>query len=120
MDLLHTMPTVGHPGPEKTLEMIQRNYDWPRIKTDVDKFVHGCDQCQRNKPSRTPKKWQLYLNLVAKYPWEQISWDLIRPLPKSHGHNAILVIVDCYRKRAHFHPCRTTLTTEGAARIMLF
>jgi hypothetical protein len=119
MDMLHTTPTAGHPGPEKMLEMIQRNYDWPGIKADVDKFVHGCNQCQRNKPSRTPKKWQLYPNPVAKYPWEQISWDLIGPLPESHGHNAILVIVDRYGKRAHFHPCRTTLTMEGAARIML-
>jgi hypothetical protein len=115
IDLLHTTPTAGHPGPKKTLEMIQRNYDWPHIKSDVDKFVHRCDQCQRNKPSRTPKKWQLYLNPVAKYPWEQISWDLIGLLPESHGHNAILVIVDRYGKRAHFHPTRTTLTTEGAA-----
>jgi hypothetical protein len=105
MGLLHTMPTAGHPGPEKMLKMIQRSYDWPHIKSDVDKFVHGCDQCQRNKPSHTPKTWQLYPNPVAKYPWEQISWDLIGPLPKSHGHNAILVIVDRYGKRAHFHPC---------------
>jgi hypothetical protein len=54
IDLLHTTPTAGHPRPEKTLEMIQRSYDWPHIRSDVDKFVRGCDQCQRNKPSRTP------------------------------------------------------------------
>jgi hypothetical protein len=65
------------------------------------------------------QKWKLYPNPIAKYPWEQITWDIIGPLPESHRHNAILVIVDRYGKRAHFHPCWTTLTIEGAAQIML-
>ena len=42
--------------------------------------------------------------------------DLITNLPNSHGHDAILTIVDhgCTRA-AIFLPCKTTITGEGVA-----
>jgi len=36
----------------------------------------------------------LYLLSMPKIPWEEISIDIIEPLPRSEGKDAILVIVD--------------------------
>jgi transposase InsO family protein len=48
-----------------------------------------------------------------------ISVDFIVELPKSHGYNAIMNVVDSVTKRAHFIPMHTTITAEGAARLYL-
>ena len=31
----HNTPIVGHPGQDKTLELVLRNYWWPNIGADV-------------------------------------------------------------------------------------
>jgi len=36
----------------------------------------------------------LYLLFMPKTPWEKISVDVIRPLPRSENKDAILVVVD--------------------------
>ena len=46
----HDTPLAGHPGHSKTLELITRNYYWPKISQDVRSYVGGCNACQRTKP----------------------------------------------------------------------
>ena len=41
----HDTPAVGHPGRAKTLELIARNYIWPGIRKDVDRFVRNYYPC---------------------------------------------------------------------------
>ena len=48
----HDAPTAGHLGQEKTLELLSRNYYWPRMRAFVNEYVCTCDTCARNKPSR--------------------------------------------------------------------
>ena len=42
----HDSPLAGHPGNEKTLELVLRDYWWPSVKYDVRKYVEGCTTCQ--------------------------------------------------------------------------
>ena len=44
---------------------------------------------------------------------------MISELPKSHGNNAILVVVDRLSKRIHAIPTVTSLDSEGVARLFL-
>ena len=46
-----------------------------------------------------------------------VSVVFIVELPESLGHNAILVVVDSFTKRAHFVPTFTTLSAAGTARL---
>ena len=40
----------GHPGIYKTTELITRNYWWPGLQKDVQKYIQGCRTCQTVKP----------------------------------------------------------------------
>ena len=31
------------------MELVTRNFWWPRVTKEVKKYVEGCDLCQRNK-----------------------------------------------------------------------
>jgi transposase InsO family protein len=48
-----------------------------------------------------------------------ISVDFIVELPKSHGYDAIMNVVDSVTKCAHFIPMHTTINAEGAAHLFL-
>lgn len=52
-------------------------------------------------------------------PWETISVDFIVELPKVHGYDMFLMVVDSLRKRAHFIPIFTTLDAVGLASLYL-
>jgi hypothetical protein len=39
----HYLPDVEHPGIHRMLELVKRTFWWPTIKTDVKRYVKGCD-----------------------------------------------------------------------------
>jgi len=43
--LHHDVPAAGHEGRWKTVELVTRNYWWPRMTRDVEKYMEGCDLC---------------------------------------------------------------------------
>src|SRR6202030_1151265 len=114
----HDTPIAGHPGQHKTLELILRDYWWPRIAHDVRRYVEGCETCQRTEAKRTPRTSPLHPHEPPTRPWEVITMDIIGPLPESQGYNAILVIVDWLTKAVKFEATHMELTSEGTARIL--
>jgi hypothetical protein len=48
-------------------------------------------------------------------PWDVISIDFIVELPKSHGYDTIMNIVESITKHAHFIPMHTTINAKGTA-----
>jgi len=45
----HYATQAGHLGQEKTLELVTRNFYWPRMRRMINKYVNTCDTCTRNK-----------------------------------------------------------------------
>ena len=45
----HDALTAGHPGENKTIELVSRNYWWPRMGQFVRDYVSTCDVCGRVK-----------------------------------------------------------------------
>ena len=111
----HDHPTAGHPGQAKTLELVQREYYWPRMRDFVFDYVKSCDDCNRSKPKRHKPFGLLQPLPIPDRPWSSISMDTIDQLPLSHGFDSILVVVDRLTKMAHFIPTTTTVTAEGIA-----
>jgi len=89
---------VGHPGQQQMLELIKRNYWWPGLKKDIKKYVQGCFKYQQNKVQHQRKLEELHLLEISQGPWQEISINIIGPLPKSNRMDAIMVIVDQFTK----------------------
>ena len=85
---------VGHPGQHRMLELLKRNYWWLGLKEDIKKYVQDCFKCQQNKVQHQRKLGELYPLEIPQEPWQEISINIIGPLPKSNGMNAIVVIID--------------------------
>lgn len=102
LKLAHDAVEIGHPGQAKTLEILQRDFYWPRMRAFVNDYVKTCDACQRNKPVHH-SKYGLLQNLpVPSAPWQSLSMDHITDLPPSSGFDSILVVADRFTKQAHF------------------
>jgi hypothetical protein len=113
----HDAPIAGHPGITKTLKLIKRNYWWPLMNQDIEKYVKGCDSCQRNKTIRQPKATELRPHDTPTTPWESISVDIVGPLPVSNSHNAILAVIDRFSKMIRLIPTTTELTSAELVKI---
>ncbi|KAH0603046.1 uncharacterized protein H6S33_008050 [Morchella sextelata] len=110
----HDRPVAGHLGRDKTLELIDRNYWWPGMSTDVANFVKTCDVCQRAKQRRRHLSLPQPLEL-ATTPWTDISMDFVVEMPKEKsGFRNVLVVVDRFTKMAHFIPM-TGINAEQTA-----
>ncbi len=96
-------------------ELILREFWWPKIKKDIEAYVKGCETCQRTKSSTQAKAAPLHLNAIPEGPWTHISVDMVTSLPDSHGHDAILMIVDRFSKAIIPVACNVELSTEGWA-----
>ena len=89
---------IGHLGQQQIMKLIKRNYWWPEIKNNVENYVQGCFKCQQNKVQYMKKAGELHHLKIPEGPWKDISIDIIGPLPKSDGKDAIIVIMDQFTK----------------------
>ena len=115
----HDSPTAGHLGQAKTLELVSRNYYWPRMRPYVNDYIRSCDVCARNKTPRHKPHGTLRPLPIPPASWSSVSMDFIVELPESNGFNAILVCVDRLTKMAHFCPTTTNVTAEITADLYL-
>src|SRR5882762_1964397 len=117
--MCHDGPIAGHPGRLKTRELVQRDYWWPGMIWDINKYVDGCPICPKVKPVREKPVGELKPTEIPSEPWEVISVDFITELPDSAGSNCIMNIVDRHSKLLYSGACDTRITAEGAARLFL-
>ena len=105
----------GHPGQNKTIELIRRDYTWPGLREFVKKYVKSCTTCMRAKPQRHKPYGLLKQLPIPERPWNSISMDFIETLPTSSDSDSILVIVDRLTKQAIFIPTTIHCTSEDLA-----
>ena len=48
----HDRPLLEHPGHDKTIELIQQNYQFPNMRKAVEEYIKQCTTCAQNKPAR--------------------------------------------------------------------
>ena len=51
----HDVPWCAHLGITKTVEMVKRQFYWPRMDKDIAQYVSSCLLCQANKTDRRNK-----------------------------------------------------------------
>jgi len=115
--LHHDVPAAGHGGRWKMVELVTRNYWWPGVMRDVERYVKGCDRCQRMKNRTEELVGKLKLSEVSEKPWTHLTVDFITKLPVVAGKDAILVVCDRLSKIAHFVATTEATSAEGLARL---
>lgn len=115
----HEHQLSGHPGVYKTMDLIQRKYNWKGIEKLTKRIISTCLICARNKPTNKKPQGKLHPLQMAKRPWSSLSVDFIVGLPISEGYNSIMVVVDRFTKMAEFLPCNQNITAKGSAMIFL-
>ena len=99
------------------MELVKQNYQWPGLKENIKKYVQECFKCQQNKVQHQRKHRELHSLEILQGPWQEISIDIIGPLPKSNGKDAIVVIVDRFTKIIRLKATMTNISLEGIAKI---
>ena len=99
------------------LELIKQNYWWSGIKEDVKKYVQGCLKYQQNKVQHQRKVGELYPLEISQEPQQEISIDIIGPLPKSNRKDAIVVIMNRFTKMVRLKATTTSVSSEEIAKI---
>ncbi|MBW0579576.1 hypothetical protein O181_119291, partial [Austropuccinia psidii MF-1] len=110
----HDSPLAGHPGQEKTLKLVKRDFHWSGMTQFIKDYVSSCQQCSRNK------KFGLLKPLpIPNGPWICLSMDFITQLPLSNSFDSILVIVDRFSKMAVFIPTMSSITSLDLAHLFI-
>jgi hypothetical protein len=74
------------------------------MKQYLEQLIAACPVCQISKTERVHYPGLLDPLPIPKTKWAAISMDFVEGLPKSHGKDVILVVVDRLTKYAHFLP----------------
>ncbi|MBW0575592.1 hypothetical protein O181_115307, partial [Austropuccinia psidii MF-1] len=96
----HYSCLAGHPGQEKTLKLVKRDFHWSIMTQFIKDYVSSCQQCSRNKHIHHKKFGLLKPLTISNGPWICLSLDFMTQLPLSNSFDSILVIVDRFSKMA--------------------
>ncbi|GBG75255.1 hypothetical protein CBR_g19889 [Chara braunii] len=116
----HDQAVAGHMGFHKTLARVSRLYVWPKRNDFVKDYVAECPTCQEVNSANHLPYGLLQPLPIPEGRWQSISMDFIGPFrpPTPRGHDAILVVVDRFTKRARFVPCRYAISAREVADIV--
>jgi len=74
-------------------------------------------KCQQNKVQHQQRAGELHPLEIPKGPWQEISIDMMGPLPSLNGMDAILVIVERFMKMIRLKVTMMNISSEGIAKI---
>jgi hypothetical protein len=98
----HDTKVAGHMGQDKTIELIRRNFWWPKMDERIIDYVRSCTECQRNKVAHHQPYGLLHPLEHPYAPWQSLSMDFITDLPESESCDQLWVIIDRFTKMVHF------------------
>ena len=90
----HGRTLAGHPGIKATEKMIQRLFNWPGIRTDIEKWIGSCLRCKRSKMGRERQQGEARMHPVLA-PMEVIHVDLLSLGQQANGTEIyVLTMID--------------------------
>ena len=95
---------MGHPGIQKTKELIKRSYSWKNMNNDISEFVDQCKPCLERKNETYFKKTDKHFE--ANEIFEKICIDITGPLPECKGFRYILGVIDVFSRYTMLIPLK--------------
>lgn len=95
IEQFHNEPIYGgHCGQKQLYANLRNKYYWPKMVTDVAKFVNKCHVCKLSKPGNKTKE-EMCITSTPQKPFDIVQIDTVGPLNKTviHGYQFIVTIV---------------------------
>jgi len=99
------------------MELVTRNYWWPRVTRDIERYIEGCDMCQQMKNRTEEVAEKLKLSEIPEKPWTHLMVNFIMKLLVVSRKDAILVVCNRLSKIAYFVATTEETLVEGLARL---
>lgn len=109
----HGLPLSGHPGIFKTFGKVYERFYWPKMKSDITKYINSCRVCAACKFDQKKPAGLMGSRPNVTRPFQLLSLDLIGALSiSSKGYRYILVVCDYFSKFVLSFPLRTSKVTN--------
>ena len=118
LKICHSHSLAGHPGIQKTCDIVSKNYFWPHCSQQTKEFVLNCETCQLSK-GKVMKRAPLESYPSDLLPFQCVSMNTMGPLPTTdNGNKFILVFVDFLSRYTEIVPIkdRTSISVAEALR----
>ncbi|KAK3560222.1 hypothetical protein QTP86_000841 [Hemibagrus guttatus] len=106
MQWIHEGPSSGHPGIQRSTQLVHCRFWWPSLASNVEGHVRACPTCAQTRTSRQLPEGLLEPLPNPQCPWSHLSVDFLTDLPDSGGHTAVLVVVDRFSKGCKLIPLK--------------
>ena len=110
---------MGHVGMRRTLELVDRQFQWRGLRGDTINYVKTCPVYQMMKSDSRAKAGLLQPLEIPSQTWAHVTTDLVTDLPESGGFTAIAVFVDKLTKMVHFSGTSKEVTAMEYAQIFV-
>ena len=80
---IHKTPYSGHPGYQKTITMLRKDYFWPNMKNELAEYIARCFECQHLKIEHKHPAGLLQSLPILSWKWEVISIYFITGFPQN-------------------------------------
>lgn len=97
--VLHWGHDVMHHGGRRMKSRILQHFWWPKMNNDILRFARCCTACMKRKRSRSFKGTGKMKLFSALRPFEQISVDIVGPMPiTNEGYRYIVTMIDKFSR----------------------
>uniref|UniRef100_A0A8B9HPR9 Gypsy retrotransposon integrase-like protein 1 n=1 Tax=Astyanax mexicanus TaxID=7994 RepID=A0A8B9HPR9_ASTMX len=117
MPWAHTSLTSGHPGEICTYQLLESDFWWENMRSDIHHFVSFCTVCAQSKTPRTLPAGKIVPLPVPARPWTHLAVDFVTDLPESMGQTVIMTVIDHFSRGVRlisFSKMPTALETAEA------
>lgn len=94
MKTYHKSMLGGHIGVEKMIKTIKQFYYWENMGEDIEKFVRGCDICEKTKYT-THIKTPMEISSLGEVLFDHTYMDFVGPLRETERQNKYIFTACC-------------------------
>lgn len=103
----------GHPGMTLMKNRLRAKVWWPKLDTQVEKYVRNCRGCMLVAAPGAPEP--LKRRELPSEPWQHVAIDYMGPLPSGHY---LLVVVDYFSRYIEVEVLKKTDSCETIKRLV--
>ena len=96
---------MGHPGPDRTLELLRQRFYFPKMEEEVRQWCSTCKRCCLRQPARPSQRAPL-MSIQTSRPLELVSIDFLSLERSKGGIENVLVLTDHFTRFAQAYPTR--------------